>query len=123
MGISGGLGLAVVGCAYLVVASLGASGNLVRNGAVGIRTRATTASDQAWEAAHRVVTPLLRTLGKVWLILAVALVISGLIWRQEDPSVVTVLLFAVGYGAVLLSAIPVVIRANAAASAVSEKKD
>lgn len=41
------------GAALLVVAALSARGTLRRNRWVGIRTRATMASDAAWAAAHR----------------------------------------------------------------------
>lgn len=54
--IAGVTGAAIVGpligLLVWVVARAAASGRLGRNGVVGIRTRATQASDEAWRAAH-----------------------------------------------------------------------
>jgi hypothetical protein len=43
----------VVGLAAAVAAVMAANGSLPRNRIVGMRTRATLASDAAWRAAHR----------------------------------------------------------------------
>ncbi|WP_315277574.1 SdpI family protein [Kocuria carniphila] len=123
MGILGGLGLFMVGGAYLMVANQGAAGLITRNGAMGIRTKKTQSSDAAWDAAHYAAAPLVRTLGFVSLVFGAALVFSGVVWRQEDPPGITVLLFALGYGSVLLSNIPLVIKANAAVVSAHETQD
>jgi len=48
-----GWGLAICGASLLWVSWLSARGQLKRNGAVGIRSGATMASDAAWMAGHR----------------------------------------------------------------------
>lgn len=116
MGLLGGLGLFIVGGSHLMVAKQGALGMIRRNGAIGIRTRKTQASDAAWDAAHRAAAPLMRTVGIASLIFGAALVVSGLVWRQENPPAVTVILFALGYGVVFVSSVPIVLKANAAAT-------
>ncbi len=45
----------------LAVTRMGASGELGRNGAVGIRIRATRRSDEAWRAGHAAALPVART--------------------------------------------------------------
>lgn len=123
MGILGGLGLVMVGGSYLVVAKQGAVGLIGRNGSVGIRTRKTQASDAAWDAAHRAAAPLVRTMGMTSLVLGAALVVSGFVWRQENPHVVTAVLFALGYGVVLVGWIPIVLETNAAATRAHAARD
>ena len=91
-------------------------GLIGRNGAIGIRTRKTQASDAAWDAAHRAAAPLMRTVGIASLIFGAALVLSGFVWQQENPPAVTMIVFALGYGAVLVGSVPITIKANAAAS-------
>ncbi|MBD2765842.1 SdpI family protein [Kocuria sp. cx-455] len=115
MGILGGLGLFMVGAFYLMVAKQGALGLIGRNGSIGIRTRKTQVSDVAWDAAHRAAAPLVRTVGIAAVIFGAALVLSGFLWQQENPPAVTMIIFALGYGAVLVGSVPVAIRANAAA--------
>lgn len=116
MGILGGLGLFMIGGSYLMVAKQGAFGLIGRNGSIGIRTRKTQASDVAWDAAHRAAAPLMRTMGAASLTFGAALVLSGFVWRQENPPAVTIVIFALGYGAVLVGSVPVTIKANAAAT-------
>ena len=69
LGILGGLGLFMTGGTYLMIAKQGALGLIGRNGAIGIRTRKTQASDAAWDAAHRAAAPLMRMVGIASLIL------------------------------------------------------
>ncbi|GAA4691078.1 hypothetical protein GCM10025781_04990 [Kocuria gwangalliensis] len=116
MGILGGLGLFMIGGFHLMIAKQGALGLIGRNGAIGIRTRKTQASDAAWDAAHRAAAPLMRTVGIASLIFGAALVLSGFVWQQENPPAVTMIVFALGYGAVLVGSVPITIKANAAAS-------
>jgi uncharacterized membrane protein len=52
-----GIVLAVAGVALIVAGKLASNGRLKRNRFVGLRTRATTVSDEAWHAAHRVGGP------------------------------------------------------------------
>lgn len=73
MGILGGLGLFMVGGAYLMLAKQGAAGLIARNSAVGIRTKKTQSSDAAWGAAHYAAAPLLSTLGFLSLVFGAVL--------------------------------------------------
>ena len=123
LGILGGLGLFMTGGTYLMIAKQGALGLIGRNGAIGIRTRKTQASDAAWDAAHRAAAPLMRTVGIASLIFGVALVLSGFVWQQESPPAVTMVVFALGYGTVLASSVPITIKANAAATRAQATQD
>ena len=123
MGILGGLGLFMIGGSYLMVAKMGALGLIGRNGSLGIRTRRTRASDAAWDTAHRAASPLMRTMGVASIIFGVALVLSGLVWWHEDPPAVTIIIFALGYGAVLVGSVPLMIKANAAATGAHATQD
>lgn len=51
--------------------SWAADGSIARNGAAGIRTRHTQASDEAWVAGHAAALPVVR---KMWPVAAVGLV-------------------------------------------------
>ncbi|MFW6187769.1 MAG: hypothetical protein ACOC84_07225, partial [Actinomycetota bacterium] len=51
-------GVVIVAVASLAVTGMAADGGLVRNGAAGIRTRHTRASDAAWQAGHVAALPL-----------------------------------------------------------------
>lgn len=116
MGIFGAMGLVVVGGAMLLIAGMGAKGSLARNGAVGIRTRATQVSDAAWQAGHESAAPVLRVTGLLGLLCAVALAVSAAVWPWGEPLPVgTGVLFAAGYGVTLGGVLFATRRANAAA--------
>lgn len=74
MRITGPL-FAIIGVGSLWMAWLMGSERLPRNGLVGMRTRATMASDAAWNAAHRAsawsiaLTGLVLLVGGIWLLL------------------------------------------------------
>ena len=51
-------GVVIVAVASLAVTGMAADGGLARNGAAGIRTRHTRASDAAWQAGHVAALPL-----------------------------------------------------------------
>ena len=53
------------------VTRAGATGGISRNGAVGIRTRATKRSDDAWQAGHAAALSVVRILGLALLALDV----------------------------------------------------
>ena len=73
MEVGAGLSLAApviaMGLVMLAVAAAIPAGSLVRNGLIGIRTRATRASDEAWVAGHRAAYRTVRGTG--WSCLAV----------------------------------------------------
>lgn len=63
-----------------MVTRMGATGGMGRNGAVGIRTRATKRSDDAWQAGHTAALPVVRILCLALLaldVVCVALVFLG----------------------------------------------
>lgn len=61
-------GLLVIAVLCQAIARAGARGSLPRQSQIGLRTRATKASDAAWESGHRAAAPVLRV---------VALTITG----------------------------------------------
>ncbi|MFE0589797.1 SdpI family protein [Micromonospora echinospora] len=56
-------GVVVVPLICVAVTRAGADGRLKRNGAVGIRTRDTQASDAAWQAGHAAALPVVTRTG------------------------------------------------------------
>lgn len=87
--------MGLAGLLLLWVASAGADGRLRRNAFVGIRTRSTLTSDEAWLAAHRRAESPTRLAGVAALLAAAMALVPG----PED------LLFAsvVGAAAVILA--------------------
>ena len=47
-----GIALMIGGIALVVLGAIGRAGKLTRQSVVGLRTKATLASDEAWKAAH-----------------------------------------------------------------------
>lgn len=67
-------------CLALLLGSLvgaAAGGSLPRNAMVGIRTRATKASDAAWSAGHRAAAPVLKASVAVAVVFAVVTLAAG----------------------------------------------
>ncbi|QBJ20555.1 SdpI family protein [Kocuria marina subsp. indica] len=54
------MSVVVLGVIFTVT-RMGANGDMGRNGAVGIRTKATQRSDEAWRAGHAAAFPVVRT--------------------------------------------------------------
>lgn len=111
-GVISGAGLIIAGGAMWVVTGAAARGRLARNPWAGIRTISTQASDAAWLAGHRAALATCRITGAASLVIAVAMMINGSV-----DSVIFWILFALGYGGILLSAIVSIIQANRAARA------
>ncbi|MBZ4319754.1 SdpI family protein [Streptomyces huiliensis] len=95
-----------------------ASGNIERNSMIGIRTKATMSSDDAWKAGHASASPLLMvayltaySVGAVSLAISLALSLSD----AENPAVIIVPL--VGIVVVLALLATAAGRANSAARA------
>jgi len=55
--VFGAVGLVMAGLVAYWVTRAAGSGDIEVNAAIGIRTRLTTSSQQAWEAAHRAALP------------------------------------------------------------------
>lgn len=74
-------GLAVVALLSVTVTRSAARGELARNGSVGLRTRHTRASDEAWQVGHAAALPAVRYVVHVTLATyaasVVALVLAG----------------------------------------------
>ncbi|GCE02284.1 SdpI family protein [Embleya hyalina] len=111
-----GTGLMALGGAVHFVRNEVARGNIRRNSAVGIRTKATMASDVAWEAGHASAGPLLTATyltayaaGAAAFTLALAVSLSG----GGNSAVLVVPL--VGMAAVLGLLTAAAVRANTAA--------
>jgi len=66
-------GLLVLALTASTLGRMGAEGRLPRNNSVGLKTRHTMASDEAWLAAHRRAAPTLQLFGIAgWLFLIIA---------------------------------------------------
>lgn len=117
MGLLGGLMLIPVSALVWTVTAWGARGELAAGHSVGIRTRATTASNQAWRAGHEAALPWARRTGIGGMVLGVLLALSVLLPdSEESPAVgVTVLLYVLGYGGLLVGSVAMTRAANRAA--------
>lgn len=93
MGVAVFLGILLISVGVLVfeVGRRSRSGTLARNWYVGIRTRATLASDENWEAAHRAG-------GGLLMIAAAGPVVGGAIVLLDPSNVVGVTVILVGLG-------------------------
>lgn len=110
------LGILLVGVLGWWVARRGASGTTGPNSLIGFRTRATLASDAAWQIGHLAALPLART-GLVVSISAVAAVIAATLLRGPAIGAVVGL---VGLAAVTAVVIASCRRANSAAKQIGE---
>lgn len=119
IGLIGGIGLILLGGVVWGVTAFGADGRLPRNGWAGIRTGATGASDAAWRAGHQAALPISRTTGVAALLIGLAMIVDGLIVRNTEGSVLFWVLFAAGYGGVLITSVIAAVRASCAARATS----
>ena len=62
------------------------TGTLPRNGVVGVRTKATMSSDEAWDAGHRAAAPALRRTAWFGLVLiAITVIVLVIVEPGEDP--------------------------------------
>ncbi|GHH40949.1 SdpI family protein [Streptomyces candidus] len=116
-----GAGLLWMGVMVHLVRNHVTKGGMGRNSAIGIRTRATTSSDAAWEAGHAAAAPLLTatcraayTAGALTWVSVPVLTLSG----RATPAVVA--LPACGTVAVVVLLAVAAGRANAAARAAGD---
>jgi hypothetical protein len=95
------------------VTKAAARGDLPRSGAVGIRTSATKASDDAWAAGHEAAAPVARKVTLGVSTLAAVIIILSFIFEGAWVTALGVVPFVI----VVLSLIPLVRVANGAARA------
>lgn len=117
------IGALLIGAGLLVmsIAKRGADGSLGANGFAGIRTRATMASPEAWNAAQ--LAGLRHSMRAGWTLIATALVapfIGWLVGRPDDPDLAVVwwsVVLLVGTAVVVSLMVIAVMRGQAAAKA------
>lgn len=102
MGLIGGLSLILLGAVIAGVTAAAARGRIGRNGAVGIRTSATLTSERAWTAGHRAATRPAVVLGVLCAGIGAAMAALGAVRGTDEPGTALVVLFALGYGVVVL---------------------
>jgi hypothetical protein len=108
----------VVAVVFSSMTKAAGRGDLPRSGSLGIRTKATKASDATWLAGHRAAAPVVRTVSLMTSVVALVIIVLGF---TVDAGWVT----AVGivpFGVVLIGLVPVVQAANAAAKEAAEKE-
>lgn len=127
MGLMGGFGLIWASGLLWVLTRWAASEQLGNNSAAGIRTSATTASSEAWTAGHRAALPWARRIGVFGIIMGVTLAATALLpadtgFETEGPPPLSIGVFAIGYGGLLLGCVPLVRTANKAARRVESEQ-
>jgi hypothetical protein len=108
-----GFGLAVVALLTVTTTRSAAEGHLERNGAIGIRTRHTRASDEAWRAGHSAALPVVRYVVHV----AVAAVLAAVVAAVLGGPVAAVVVGLAGMGVQVAVLVLGARRANEAARA------
>lgn len=110
------LGLLFVSVVVLLVRAAVVRGGLDRNGAVGIRTKATQRSDAAWDAGHRSAVPWLWASGLTGLVTGGGgLVVAVLVAVLDRGSPALLAVPGVGYVAVVALLVRGGLAADAAA--------
>ncbi|OON81724.1 SdpI family protein [Streptomyces tsukubensis] len=101
-----GVGLITLGVLMHYVKDRVASGSIHRNSVIGIRTKATMSSDNAWSAGHAAAAPMLTVtyltayaLGSITLAISLVFAVSDV----ENPAVIVIPLSGIGAVLVLLS--------------------
>lgn len=91
---------------------------LGKNSSVGIRTRATQASEAAWVAGHRAAVPWTRRVSWYAVVVGALLTVGGLAAAAGLEPVwgpLLLVLYALGFGGLLLGVVPITRAANRAA--------
>ena len=116
-----GVGLLMMGVTIHYVKNQVAGGAISRNSAIGIRTKATMASDRAWEAGHAAAGPMLTATCLTAYTAGVLTVAIGLASTLGDVGkAVAIVVPLCGVGAVLTLLSTAAIKANSAARATGE---
>jgi SdpI/YhfL family protein len=121
-GIVLGIGLLVISGVTQVIRAQAANGDLERNAAMGIRTRATMSSDAAWRAGHRAAVPWLHAATiSGCAAAAVSIVSSALLLATADESAGPMVVALLGWVAVLTILLVAVREADSAARSVDDR--
>ena len=83
----GAVGLLQVAVVIYVVTKAAAAGTIDVNSAVGIRTKTTRSSQQAWEVAHRAAFPWVRG-ASVLCVTAAVVALAGLVFLRGSAEIV-----------------------------------
>lgn len=108
------VGFWVLGATLVVVALATANGTIARNGLIGIRTRKTRASDEAWMAAHVAAKPASLLSAVIAFIAGVLVLVLAIALDSNVPAAVVAV---VGMVAVLALVIVAAVQAQRAATA------
>jgi len=97
-------GLLVLTLTAGILARMGAQGRIPRNNSVGLKTRHTLASDEAWLAAHREAAPILQIFGITGWLFLIASAIFCFMQNFTVAFTVTAIGFALGVTMMLVAA-------------------
>ena len=117
-GLMTGIQLLIVSAVIHLVGSHAAAGQLERNSFIGVRTKATKASDAAWHAGHRAAYPWLRATAVTGYVLGGAATASGAVLLATDQNSAWPLAVGLGGLVILMTMLLVATKkANSAARA------
>jgi hypothetical protein len=111
-GLISSIGLLVMAVVLHALEHQVATGTLERNGLVGIRTRATMTSDEAWRAGHSAANPRVRAAAYAGYGFAAVAIVSGIVllaldadgWVLAVPLVTALVGYAASLALLLLAA-------------------
>lgn len=110
------IGLVLTSLLLDSIPSAAAEGSLTRNGAIGIRTKETLRSDEAWRAGHEAAGPVVKKTARIGFVLAAALG-ATLLFRAALPASALVC-GGLGYAVVIGGTLRAAVTANQAARAI-----
>jgi SdpI/YfhL protein family len=122
--VTGGLGLFLIALLMWLTVRAITRGELPVNGMLGFRTRTTTSSGAAWQAAHRAVVPGMRVIALAAVVAAILPVVLAAALGPDTQSADKAVTAAVGlgYAVVILLLIRVAFVAQSAAKRASLRR-
>ncbi|MCX5204975.1 SdpI family protein [Streptomyces sp. NBC_00237] len=118
-GLVFGVGLLTLGLLIQYMKKQVASGNIQRNSAIGIRTKATMASDAAWERGHAASAPMLTaTFLTAYAAGAISVVLGVVMMVSDSANAAVIVVPLCGLVVVLGLLVAASVAANTAARAV-----